>query len=139
MSRIPPALRRRVRRRADGICEYCRSGSELTGHEFTVDHVTSESLGGGDEFDNRCWCCFWCNSFKQARFKAVDRKTGSMVPLFNPRSDGWDEHFRWSRYSTRIIGKTPTGRATVDALRLNRPVLVRARAVWVRHGLHPPM
>ncbi len=39
---------------------------------------------------------------------------------------------------TRVIGRAPTGRATVEALRLNRQSLVSARQIWVRHGLHPP-
>src|SRR4029450_6918054 len=39
VSKISSGLRRRVRRRAQGLCEYCRSRVELTGHDFTVDHV----------------------------------------------------------------------------------------------------
>ena len=138
MSRMPAALRHRVEQRAHGLCEYCRSYSEYTGHDFTVDHILPESLGGATAFDNLCWCCFWCNNFKQARTKALDTRSGRLVLLFNPRTDIWSDHFRWSRDETRVVGRSPVGRATIEALRLNRPVLVRARRVWVRHGLHPP-
>ena len=43
MSRISPALRRRVRERAWSYCEYCRSFMDYTGHEFTVDHIIPDS------------------------------------------------------------------------------------------------
>lgn len=138
MSRMPAALRHRVEQRAHGLCDYCRSCAEYTGHDFTVDHILPESLGGATAFDNLCWCCFWCNNYKQARTKALDARSGRLVPLFNPRTDAWPDHFRWSRDETKVVGRSPVGRATIEALRLNRPVLVRARNVWVRHGLHPP-
>jgi hypothetical protein len=138
MSGVSAALRRAVRRRARGLCEYCQSCVELTGHDFTIDHIMPESAGGSTRLPNLCWCCFWCNNFKQAQTEAVDPRTSQRVPLFNPRTDQWDTHFRWSHDGVRIIGRTPSGRATVKAIRLNRPVLVRARRIWVRHGLHPP-
>jgi hypothetical protein len=132
MSRVSPALRRRVRARAQGLCEYCRCAAELTGHDFTVDHIVPESRRGGSRFGNLCWCCFWCNTFKQARTVSVDPHSGKTFPLFNPRVDNWQDHFRWSHDSTRIIGRTPVGRATLKALRLNRPALTKARRIWVR-------
>lgn len=67
MSRASAALRQRVRRRARNLCEYCLSNANLTGHDFTVDHITPESEGGATAFDNLCLCCFWCNSFKKSR------------------------------------------------------------------------
>ncbi|MBI4675381.1 MAG: hypothetical protein HY741_27365 [Chloroflexi bacterium] len=50
----------------------------------------------------------------------------------------WQDHFAWSMDSDRILGLTPVGRATVIALNLNRPSLVRARQLWARFGWHPP-
>ena len=138
MTKVSMALRRRVEQRALGLCEYCRSCAEYTGHDFTVDHIQPESLGGDSTFDNLCWSCFWCNNFKNSSTQARDPRSGRLVRLYNPRKEPWSDHFRWSRTQVRIIGRTPTGRATVEALRLNRPVLVLARKVWVRHGLHPP-
>lgn len=69
--------------------------------------------------------------------EAVDPSTGRIEPLFNPRRQRRQEHFTWSEDGTRIIGLTPCGRATVEALRLNRPLAVSARAVWVSVGRHP--
>lgn len=138
MSRVSPALRRRVRLRARGVCEYCHSSAELTGHDFTVDHILPESRRGSSRLENLCWCCFWCNAFKQARTFSLNPRTGEMVPFFNPRRDNWQDHFRWNRDSTRIIGRTPVGRATVEALRVNRSSLIKARRIWVRLDFHPP-
>ncbi len=58
--------------------------------------------------------------------------------LFNPRTQVWPEHFAWSEEGDLIVGLTPTGRATVVALNLNRPSLVKARQLWVSVGWHPP-
>lgn len=138
MKRISIALRERVRIRAHDLCEYCRSQVNLTGHDFTIDHITPDSEGGSNDFSNLCLCCFWCNNFKRASLHWLDARTGKEVRLFHPRLDIWEEHFRWSPTQTRIIGRTAIGRVTVIVLRLNRPTLVRARLLWVQYGLHPP-
>ncbi len=70
--------------------------------------------------------------------EAVDPETGSLVPLFNPRTQVWTEHFSWDKDGTDIIGQTPTGRSTVVALSLNNELRIRARALWVEAGWHPP-
>lgn len=138
MSRISSALRRRVRERARSYCEYCRSYMDYTGHDFTVDHIIPESQGGTSGFDNLCFCCFWCNNYKQARPRFRDPLTGREVHLFNPRTEDWAVHFRWSATFARVIGRTAVGRATIIALHLNRVSLVRSRRIWVRNELHPP-
>ena len=58
--------------------------------------------------------------------------------MFNPRRQIWQKHFAWTAEGDRIIGLTAIGRATVIALNLNRPSLVKARQVWVAAGWHPP-
>lgn len=138
MSRVSPIKREIVRRRAQNLCEYCLSQMSLTGQDFTIDHIIPESEGGTNNLDNLCLCCFWCNNFKKSQTKQTDLLTNKSVRLFNPRFDLWREHFRWSPTKTRVIGRTPVGRVTATALRLNRETLVLARRIWVRHGLHPP-
>ncbi len=60
------------------------------------------------------------------------------MPLFNPRSDVWSEHFQWSREQVDLlVGKTPCGRATVTRLRINRPDLVLTRRLLAELGLFP--
>jgi hypothetical protein len=60
------------------------------------------------------------------------------VALFNPRQQHWSEHFGWSRDGTEIVGLTSCGRATIDALKMNNPRIVRSRRLWVSVGWHPP-
>ncbi len=76
-----------------------------------------------------------CNLHKANRIDAVDPDTGNKVPLFNPRSGHWDEHFRWDGY--RIVGQTPIGRATVAALELNHPRRIQMRQAEELFDLHP--
>jgi hypothetical protein len=44
----------------------------------------------------------------------------------------------WSHDGLRITGLTPVGRATVGILKMNRPLSISARAVWVSVNRHPP-
>jgi hypothetical protein len=39
---------------------------------------------------------------------------------------------------TRIVGISALGRATVEALQMNHPLIVSTRQLWVRLGIHPP-
>jgi len=64
--------------------------------------------------------------------------SGTTVALFNPRTQVWADHFRWSADGTYIIGLTPVGRATVEALQLNNEVAIEVRRNWVLAGWHPP-
>lgn len=65
-------------------------------------------------------------------------QTGESFPLFNPRLHRWAAHFAWIDDGTRILGQTPSGRATMVALQMNDPLVVRARGLWVSAGWHPP-
>lgn len=44
----------------------------------------------------------------------------------------------WNRDFTLVIGVTPIGRATLAALRLNRPGVVNLREALYAVGKHPP-
>lgn len=50
----------------------------------------------------------------------------------------WQAHFIWSDDYLEIIGISPTGRATVKALNLNRLGVVNLRRLLLLDGLHPP-
>lgn len=135
---IPKALRERVAVQAGHRCGYCRTSSLLAGSSFEIDHILPESLDGTMDEDNLWLACPLCNGHKSNRITAHDPLTGEEVRLFNPRRQEWSEHFAWSDAGDRIVGLTPTGRATVVALHLNRPILVNARRAWVSVGWHPP-
>jgi hypothetical protein len=47
----------------------------------------------------------------------VDRESGEVIRWFHPRRDVWSEHFELE--GAGIVGRTPIGRATVDALSMN--------------------
>jgi hypothetical protein len=103
-----------------------------------IEHTVPRAAGGRTEEDNFWLSCADCNSHKGTRTSAPDAFTGEIVPLFDPRHRRWSDHLAWVDGGVRIEGPTPTGRATVDALQLNRPVLNSARQAWVRAHLHPP-
>jgi hypothetical protein len=69
---------------------------------------------------------------------ALDTETGARVALYHPRRQAWSNHFEWVDGNTRVAGKTATGRATVEAMCLNRAGLVNLRKVLVAAGMHPP-
>jgi len=135
--RVPPALRRVVQARAANRCEYCRAPESFATQSFTIDHVHPRAAGGKGTLDNLAWACFGCNAHKHAAIEAGDRETGRTVRLYHPRRDIWEEHFRWGEGNTRVEGKTPLGRATIDTLHLNRAGLVNLRRVLAATGLHP--
>jgi hypothetical protein len=137
-TRIGQRLRAQVLADAGGRCGYCQMSEEITGTPLEVDHVVPEALGGPTRRSNLWALCRYCNLLKSDRVTAVDPETGTAVPLFNPREQRWSAHFAWIDGGLRIAGTTAIGRATVEALALNRPLLVRARAYWVSAGWHPP-
>ena len=135
---ISPALRQTVSERAEHRCSYCQTAENITGSLFTVDHIIPESLGGRTTLDNLCLACWSCNLIKQDRIVAADPETGATVRVFNPNTQEWGEHFAWQMAGLLVVGLTSTGRATVNAIRLNRPELVNARRLWIEAGGHPP-
>ena len=132
-------IRVRVRELAWGFCEYCRIEEATTGHEFTLDHVVPESRGGPTTLENVAYACVGCNVRKSNKTHAPDPIDGEIAPLYNPRMQRWSDHFCWSNDSRLILGLTPTGRASVVALSLNRPLLITYRILMIRHGMHPPI
>ena len=96
------------------------------------------AAGGKTRADNLCLACPSCNRYKAAHQTAVDPVTSENIALFHPRSDTWEKHFRWAENSSILEGLSPTGRATLALLRLNRPQLVNVRKLWVKLGEHPP-
>lgn len=137
-SYIPKALRERVSKQALYQCGYCLTQEAIVGTPMEIDHIIPEALGGTTEEDNVWLACSLCNEHKGDRIAALDPVTGEVVRLFDPRHQRWVEHFVWAEDGAHIVGLTATGRATVIALHLNRPSLVRSRQLWVRVGWHPP-
>lgn len=135
MTLVPRVLRAMVVARAGSRCEYCglaQAGQEAT---FHVDHVVPVASDGPTTARNLALACVSCSLRKEARRSAVDPTSRRRVPLFHPRRQRWNAHFRWA--GTRVVGVTPTGRATVAALRMNRPLILAIRAEESLRGRHP--
>ena len=136
---ISAALDRRMRAAAQNRCGYCLSPQHLVMARLEIEHIIPVSQGGSSEESNLWLACPLCNRSKSDRTMAVDSETGDTVPLFNLRTQIWSEHFFWSEDGIRIIGVTPIGRATVDALHLSDdPDALEVRSYWVLAGWHPP-
>lgn len=136
--RISPEVQRLVRRRANHLCEYCHTPEQWQYVPFTIDHVIPLTQGGSDGLDNFALACFHCNRRKADKLVALDPDSGEEVALFNPRRDVWSQHFIWSSDGLFVIGLTPTARATVSALEMNRERAVDIRAADRVVGRHPP-
>jgi hypothetical protein len=104
-----------------------------------IEHIIPLAKGGSNDEENLWLACPICNGHKSDKTNAVDPQTGDRVPLFNPRTQIWSEHFSWIDDGLRIVGRTPVGRATVIALRLSDdPDAILVRSYWVLAGGHPP-
>jgi len=122
---ITSRLRQAVVERAHNRCEYCglfQEGQEAT---FHIDHVVPIAAGGQTVLENLALACVSCSLRKGAREVALDPITNKEVPIFSPRQDPWEKHFRWS--GVEVMGLTAAGRATVEALRMNRLLALEIR------------
>jgi hypothetical protein len=108
----------------------------LQGATFHIEHIVPSSRGGITELANLAWACPSCNLHKSDRVEALDPETGSIVRLFHPRRDNWQDHFRWEGHE--IMGRTAIGRAAVLVLDLNHPRRILIRKAEELFGLFPP-
>lgn len=134
--------RRVVRERAQLRCEYCHADERWQFIRFTIDHVLPLSAGGLDGTDNLALAGRNCNERRGNRSEGHDPETGHVVPIFNPRQERWADHFAWDATGIRVVGRTPTGRATIELLDLNddrhEGTILRIRQRDVSDGYHPP-
>lgn len=130
-------LRARIEARADGRCGYCQAPQNACGYRFHWEHVVPLALGGSDEESNRALECASCNLAKSDRVSTLDPLTGQETSLFQPRTQRWQDHFRWATDQESLIGITATGRATVLCLDINSELRRVARRFWFAAGLLP--
>lgn len=136
--RVTAEQKQAVAERAGYCCEYCRSQLRFSPDPFSVEHIVPRIAGGSDDMNNLALSCQGCNNRKYTSVEAFDPVTGRTVPLYNPRQQRWIEHFTWSDDFALIVGLTPTGRATVEKLQLNREGVVNLRRALRIVGEHPP-
>jgi len=129
-------LRRQVVERAGHCCEYCLLPPELAASTHQVDHVIDEKHGGQTIIENLALSYTVCNRRKGSDLSSLDPMTGTLVPLFNPRTQLWPTHFRLE--GAHILGMTIAGRTTVAFLRLNAVERLMERTAFLRAGRYPP-
>jgi len=112
------ALSALVWERVGNRCEYCRlHQDEYKLLSFHVEPIIARQHGGADTGDNLCLACSECNWAKGPNLAGL--LGDKLYPLFNPRKQNWDRHFRWEH--TLLVGKTKTGIVTVQVLNINDP------------------
>lgn len=136
MTKIPVTLRKRVIDRAKNKCEYCQISQIGQVATFHIDHVIPVVAGGETISDNLALACVSCSLRKGAKQKLKDSITGKIVNIFNPRQQKWSDHFTWN--GVQIRGITATGRATIEALDMNRSTMLAIRFEEGLLGRHPP-
>ena len=133
---ISAGLRRLILERANGCCEYCRADTDSHAIDAAIDHIIAEKHGGKTIAGNLCLSCFWCNSFKGSDISSVDwRNDATIVPLFNPRNQDWNEHFEIRHL--KIVPLTATGRVTVFLLRMNASERIKERRLLIELEVYP--
>ena len=146
---ISAAVRLLVASRAARRCEYCllHEDDSFTPHQ--IDHIISRKHGGNSSPDNLALACIRCNAWKGSDIASFGFEPDRISPLFHPRHDLWQDHFRLE--AGDIVPLTAAGAATVRLPRLNllgrvteRRVLIQSgrlskeRTVTRRFGIHRP-
>lgn len=120
-----------VRDRASDRCEYCLLPQHLSPvARLQIEHIVPRKHGGDDEVENLALACIDCNLAKSVNLSGRDPLTDRTVELFHPRTQSWEDHFRWE--GAKIVGQTPAGRATVRVLNMNTEDRLRVRLVTLK-------
>ena len=135
---IPRRLRELVKERAKRRCEYCLCPFDISTENFAVDHIVPRVRGGHTTQENLAFACTGCNGKKYDKTEGFNPLEEETAPLYNPRKHNWSDHFMWRKGYTELTGITPTGRASIATLQLNRTAVVNLRRVLFLAGVHPP-
>jgi hypothetical protein len=125
-------LRRLVRERANNCCEYCWVNERFSFFPHELDHIFAQQHGGETVEFNLALSCSICNKHKGPNLTSLDPVTGNIEPLFHPRRHKWRDHFQL--VNGQIDPLTPTGRATVNLLRLNSNERIVERHLLIESG-----
>ncbi|HKP37981.1 MAG TPA: HNH endonuclease signature motif containing protein [Pyrinomonadaceae bacterium] len=135
MSDLSLETRRIVASRANFVCEYCLIAEQDSYFRFQVEHIISRKHGGSSELENLALACVFCNRFKGSDIASLKPGTSELVPLYNPRTNRWREHFQFN--GVFIESLTDIGEATVRILRLNNDDQILEREVLGKRGRYP--
>lgn len=128
-------LEENIRSRANNLCEYCLVPQRASKLTFHIEHIISRKHGGQTTLENLALACGRCNRSKGPNISGLDPETREMSRLFNPRTDQWDQHFRYD--GTVIVGLSIMGRTTIGVLAMNNPYQMAARQALIDEGAFP--
>ncbi len=117
----------------DRVANIVTSRRSVSAFSHHADHIIALKHGGKTELDNLAWACFQCNTNKGSDLTTFDPETHTLVQLFNPRLQQWEEHFEIQ--AALILGKTTVGRATIQLLQMNHADQVETRLRLIQAGL----
>jgi len=126
-----------VARRSSHRCEYCQAPEAIFNLPFGVEHIVPAGRGGSEDLSNLALSCRACNLRKSDHLEAIDPATHTVVSLFHPRKQRWEERLSLEQSTGRLLGLTATGRATIGRLQMNRPEQLAARQQWMRLKIFP--
>jgi hypothetical protein len=101
---------------------------------YQLEHCTARQHGGTNDESNLALSCPHCNRHKGPNLAGLDPLDGTMVALFHPRLQRWEEHFAF--HGPVIVGLTPVGRATVRVLAMNAPLRIELRALLAQADIN---
>lgn len=113
-------------------CAYCTiMESEATAIKLTIDHYEPKEKRKDLEHDysNLMYACEECNRWKGTLCPPQEARDNGFR-FFRPDTDIRDEHFE--EKGIRVEARTPTGRYTIEAVRLNRVTLRNLRKLRER-------
>lgn len=87
------ALHQHIAEQARYRCGYCLTQEVVSGVPLTMEHIVPKVKGGQTVEENLWLSCRLCNEAKGILIEAVDPDSGAAVPLFNPRTQVWVDHF----------------------------------------------
>ena len=102
---------------------------------FEIDHIISLRHGGLSDPENLAFSCLYCNQNKAADIGTMLLPSEIFIRFFNPRKDGWNDHFEIS--GSLILPKTEVGESTIKMLRINDVERIIERQTWLDAGLFP--
>lgn len=129
------AIRKLVVARAGHRCEYCRILEYLSSFDYHIDHIIGIQHGGPDTLNNLALSCAPCNWKKGPNISTLLELEGALIPLFNPRTQDWFDHFEAKKGV--LIPRTSIGEATIKLLELNQPNKVEERFEMTLTGFYP--
>jgi hypothetical protein len=114
---ISELLKLFVAKRAQYRCEYYHLQELDAYFKHQIEHIISRKHGGETIEENLAYACADCNSNKGTDLSTVFLPDFTLIRLFNPRRDDWDEHFY--EEDSVIYAKTKVGEATIKVLKIN--------------------